>query len=194
VSELDGFHELSDRDLRGAVVAEPDNSLNGSALRAIALGKRSPRTTLQFKPALGSRLEDLLTTTWIVPLLLSPRFHQLLRDHDFTGWTAHPAEVELRRGERAEYGALAVSGRSGPIDDKRSERVVLPPAAPGGNEVPGLRGLLFDPRSWDGSDVFTPEGSTFVLVTDRVRDAIAAAGLTNVALERITEIERMAVD
>ena len=192
MSELERFHELSDADLRGAVVAEPVASLSGSALRAIALGERVPRSTLRFTPAQGSRPKDMAATTWIVPFLLSPRFVEVLGD--FSGWRAHAAEIELRDGTRADYGALAVTGRSGPIDQERSERIKLPPAAPGGIAVPGLRGLLFDPASWDGSDVFTPEGSTFVFVSERVREAIEAARLTNVALERITEIERMVLE
>ena len=69
--------------------------------------------------------------------------------------------------------------------------MILPPPVPEGNEVPGLRGLLFDPATWDGSDVFTPETTTFVLVTDAVREALEAASPSNLRLERITEIERM---
>jgi hypothetical protein len=39
--------------------------------------------------------------------------------------------------------------------------------------------MYFDPASWDGADVFVPEGTRAVCVTDRVRWALAAAGATN---------------
>jgi hypothetical protein len=60
--------------------------------------------------------------------------------------------------------------------------------------MPHRIGLLFDPETWDQSDVFTPSGTALVVVTDAVRAAFAEARLTNVDLHRITEIQRLVLD
>ncbi len=186
------FHLFSDDDLRGSLVAEPGKGLSGSALRAVALGERRMDTPLRFRRAEGSKVRDVMATTWIIPFLISPKVVGAL--DGFTGWEPHPARIELPDGKRVDdHVALTVSARSAPIDDSLSEEVILPRPVPEGNEVPGLRGLLFDPATWDGSDVFTPETTTFVIVTDAVREALEAASPTNLRLERITEIERMKV-
>jgi hypothetical protein len=192
MEELNRFHLFSDDDLRGSLAAEPAKGLSGSALRAVALGERRMDKPLRFRRAEGSKVRDVMATTWIIPFLISPKVVGAL--DGFTGWDQHPARIELPDGKRVEdHVALTVSGRSGTIDDALSEEVILPRPVPEGNEVPGLRGLLFDPATWDGSDVFTPETTTFVIVTDAVQEALDAVSPSNLRLERITEIERMKV-
>ena len=66
----------------------------------------------------------------------------------------------------------------------------MPPPVPEGQPWPALRGLLFEPDSWDGNDLFTPEGTTAVFITDQVKSAIDAAGITGVQIKPITEIVR----
>jgi hypothetical protein len=194
MEELGRFYLLSDDDLRGALVVEPVKGLSGKALREVALAERRMDKPLRFRRDLGSKVYDVLATTWIVPFLLSPKVVDVLREGGFTGWDVHPARIELEGGKRVEdHGALMVSGRSGPVDEALSESVTLPRPVPEGNEVPGLRGLLFDPATWDGSDIFTPETTTFVMITDAVREALEAVSPSNLRLERITEIERMKV-
>src|SRR4051812_2634250 len=172
-TDLGSFHLFSDDDLPGSFVAEPVKGLSGKALREVALGERRMDKPLRCRRGEGSRVYDVVATTWIVPFLVSPRVVEAL--HGFSGWDTHPARIELPDGSRVDdHAALTVSGRSGPVDDALSEEIVLPPPVPEGNEVPGWRGILFDPGSWDGSDVFTPEGSTFVMVSDAVREALEA--------------------
>ena len=40
-------------------------------------------------------------------------------------------------------------------------------------------GLFFDEKCWDGTDVFTAEGSTLVFMTRRVKDALEAVKISN---------------
>jgi hypothetical protein len=91
----------------------------------------------------------------------------------FTGWTTYPVELYGRDGARVPgYHGFGVTGRAGPIDD------ALGP------------GYLFAPGSWDGSDVFVTGDGALTMVAQPVRDALLAAGVKNVRLERITEVER----
>jgi hypothetical protein len=67
--------------------------------------------------------------------------------------------------------------------------MVLPPPVPQGEAMPHRTGIRFWPETWDGSDVFMPEHSGWVLVTQEVRDALIAAKITGIDVNRITEIE-----
>ncbi len=49
-------------------------------------------------------------------------------------------------------------------------------------------------ETWDGSDLFVPEGTAHVLMTEPVRDALLELGVTNIALERTSEIHRYVAD
>jgi hypothetical protein len=86
---------------------------------------------------------------------------------------------------------LCVEGRSGPIDDALGERVTLPPPVPGGRAGPGLRGLYFEPDTWDGSDVFAPEGTTPTLMTQDVGRAIERLKPTNALFQQLSEITQI---
>ena len=62
---------------------------------------------------------------------------------------------------------------------------------PRGEALPHRIGIRFWPETWDGSDVFVPEASGFVFVTERVRDALTRAKAKNVEFKRITEVEQL---
>jgi hypothetical protein len=59
--------------------------------------------------------------------------------------------------------------------------------------LPHRIGLRFAPETWDDSDVFSPEGTAWVLVTEAVRDALMKAKVRNMSLTRITEIEQLVI-
>jgi hypothetical protein len=73
----------------------------------------------------------------------------------FTGWTTYPVELTGRDGEPLPgYHGFAVTGR------------------------------LVEPDDWDGSDVFVTGEGALTFVSEPVRDALLAAGVKNVRLER----------
>jgi hypothetical protein len=120
--------------------------------------------------------------------LVSDRFVGVLEG--FSGWQTYPVEIYTERGKAVQgYHGLAITGRCGPIDDELSPVMVLPPAVPHGEAMPHRIGIRFWPETWDGSDLFIPEGRGWVLVTQEVHDALSAAKITGIELDRITEIE-----
>ena len=128
----------------------------------------------------------------MIPFLLSPRAQEVLAG--LRGVTFREAEIKLKNGDRVgDYAALAVEGRAGALDKSLSERITLPPPVPEGIEMNGIRGLYFGLDQWDGSDVFSPQGAYTVIVTDAVREAMTAAGLTNVEFIPVVEFEQIAV-
>ena len=160
---------------------------------AILRGEIRPPKPLVFeymKGASGSTPRDFVSTSLVSPRLISDRVVSVLRD--FSGWSTFPVEVYGKKGERIPgYHGLVVTGRCGPIDDSRSRPVVEPPARPQGRPTRMWIGLYFDPRTWDGSDLFLPEGWASIFVTEAVKKALEKAKITNVMFTRLTEAENL---
>ncbi len=133
----------------------------------------------------GAKPSDVVWTTYAVPVLLSQRVIDLLRKEDVTGWDVIPCDLRGKKGESWPYGFLQVHGRCGAIDEGKSMKIdkIFP-----GGVFPAWIGLYFEPASWDGSDVFMPEGrGGWVIVTERVKAVLEKAKVRNVlytALDR----------
>jgi uncharacterized protein YjbI with pentapeptide repeats len=145
-----------------------------------------------FERVYGSRPYDLICTGHGNCLLLvSKRVIRVLRESGFTGWETYPVAVPGRWGLRLRgIAGLAITGRCGPIDETKSERRSRPPHVPGGEAVEVLVGCYFDAATWDGSDLFLPEGWGAAVVTERVKTALERAGVRNAHFERLSEYER----
>ncbi len=155
----------------------------------LARGAVAPEQPVPFKVSEGSVLADLVGTTMVTPYVVSPSFVRCLSDNGFTGWSSFPVRISGRLGEEmAGYRGLSVTGRSGPIDDGLSERVMADPPIPGGRAMPHLKGMCPEADSWDGSDLFLPEGTVALCVTSRVREALLAAGIVGARFERLYEV------
>ena len=142
----------------------------------------------------GSVGADLMGTDWATLLLVSDRLVDLLRCASATGWSVFPVDLRAHGNRRLSgYHGLSVTGRTGPIRKELGRDVFLEPLAPGGKAVPGTRGWCFDPKTWDESGVFTPEGAEAFCVTTPVADVLRASDLKGVRLERMSEIEMMRV-
>ncbi len=157
----------------------------------VALGKRQVTRPIGLRPMSGSLAADLMGTTWAVVNLMSDSLTRLLSSAAPEGWYPFPVELQLRGGEPLTgYHGLSITGRTGPIRQDLSVDAILPPV-PGGQAVPGMRGWCFDPQSWDGSDVFSPEGAAAFCVTEAVADVLLTSGLTGMRIERMSEIEEV---
>lgn len=130
---------------------------------------------------------DFVWTGFGVPVLVSERVVQIFRDGGFTGWDVIPVELRGKRGELLPtYYFLSVLGRCGPIAKSRSE--VFQKRYPAG-WFPMLKGLYFDPATWDGSDIFLPAGTGHKLVVAPVKRALVRAKVKNVVFTRIDKYE-----
>lgn len=185
VAGLEKYFLMADADTPRALRVRPVGEFPGHALLS---GERRPRQPLLFEVSGGIRPMDLIGTEFAGVYLISPRFQAALSHGSFSGWGLIEASVSGTTIER--YRLLVISGRCGPIEDSRSERLLIPSPS-GGEAVGGWRGLLFDPDTWDGSDLFLPRNTFHTIVVDRVRDVVIRERLTNVTFERITEIERL---
>jgi hypothetical protein len=156
---------------------------------AIARAEHVPSRPVRFEPDEGDLALDWLGTTWAALHIVSERFIDCLRARGFTGWATYP--VEITAGKRLEgYHGLAITGRCGPIDDRLSPPVALPPPVSQGRASTGRRGLLFEYGTWDTSDVFCGPMGTRLFATIEVVDALRQDGITNVSSRRVLDVER----
>jgi len=187
------FYALGERFARGTFRVHALGDLPGGDPLALTRAEVEPEEPVRFHHNEGSRIKDHIGTTWATLHLVSDRFISVL--DAFSGWRMYPVDVYAKDGDLIRgYHGLAVTGRSGEIDDDLSPVMVLPPHTPGGEAMPHRIGVRFWPETWDGSDVFSPEGTGFVLVTQEVRDALTAATITGIELHRITEVELLVLE
>jgi hypothetical protein len=148
-----------------------------------------PANPIEVGRAMGSAEPgDVIWTTHAIPIIISDSVVNLLRTHGFTGWSLYPVAVRNKQGKTVPgYSGLAVTGRCGDIDFSMS--VKIPRIRPAGI-FPVLKGLLFDPASWDGSDFFMPaRRSGHVFVVEKVKKAFEKAKIRNVSFEPLDQVE-----
>jgi hypothetical protein len=181
------FFELGEGSIRGALRVHALGLIPDPV--ALTRGEIEPEEPVRFHHDRGGRLKDYIGTTWGVLDIVSDRVVAALRDGGFTGWTTYAVEIfDEHGGAVPGFHGLAATGRSGPIVKSLSPLMHFP-VVPGGRPVPQRVGIRFDPETWDGNDVFMPEGTAWKIVTQPVRDALLASKVTNIRLQRITEIE-----
>lgn len=152
----------------------------------LLLGTYRPERPLVVRHEMGGRQpKDVVGMTSVYPLLVSQRFVDVLRAHNFQGWGTLAVELYDRAGQLVPgYYVLVITGRCGRISRWRSLSIrgFLKTGAIG-------YGLHVNPSSWDGSDLFVPKESAYMLVTEPVMQALTGAGLTNLEFEPISEVE-----
>lgn len=150
------------------------------------------RTKRVFREYMGSRPSDFVGTTEAVLRLVSTRVVDLLHQENVTGWTTYPVEVLSKSGAEIEgYHGFAVTGTCGPIDNSKSPRVWRDPVVPGGERHQVWLGFYPDLTAWEGSDIFGPASTGYIFVTERVKDLLERHKITNLRIQRLTEVERL---
>lgn len=183
---------LGNRFLRGALHVRPKSEINDPF--ALTRGEYVPPAPIVFEYSSGGKPRDLIGTEFPEIDLVSQRVIDVLRSSGFKGWSTYPVIVLSKSGEHIEgYHGFAVTGRCGPIDDSMSRRVLSAPATPAGRPVWALRGLYFDPTTWDGADIFVAEGSALVFLVEDVKRALERASVRNFSFKCATEVERIIV-
>jgi hypothetical protein len=178
---------LVSRDFRrgGALTLDPSDS--DVPCEALALGTIVPDDPVPFRVQERRLLGDFAPTSWAGLFTVSPKVQRALTRGGFSGWSTFPICVEGPMAESlAGYAGLAVTGRSGPIDDSLSARILRP--GPSGRPAPHRLGLYPEPDSWDGSDIFTPTDSSVVCVVELVRNALVEADVTGAVLDRMSDV------
>ncbi len=160
---------------------------------ALVRSRVKPPSPVTFRWAEGkSRPADFV---WSIGLpLVSELVVGLLVQNRFTGWSSYKAGLLGRDREEIDgYHGLAVSGRCGEVDDDRCDAYLE--EFPGGPDVVS-RGMYFEPATWDGTDIFMPEGEHYwwIFVTEGVKLALQEAKVRNVSLTPLPRVDRPGLD
>jgi hypothetical protein len=136
----------------------------------------------------GATPGDVIWTTMGIVAIVSDSVVQLLRSHGFTGWSLYDVSVRDKQDQLIPgYSGLAITGRCGKIDYTRT--VVVPRVYPAGI-FPIGKGLLFDPESWDGSDLFMPaDRFGYKFMVEGVKKAFERAKIRNVSFTPLDQFE-----
>jgi hypothetical protein len=189
-SEFPGFDRMfslgitgSSRPFRGRINLTSDETFG------LTRAEMQPSHPITVEWAMGNaKPGDVIWTTMAVVVIVSDTVVQLLHSHGFTGWSLYDVSVRDKQGQLIPgYSGLAITGRCGKIDYTRT--VVVPRVYPAGI-FPIGKGLLFDPESWDGSDLFMPAGKVgHKLMVERVKQAFERAKIKNVAFTPLDQYE-----
>jgi hypothetical protein len=189
---LSKLYEMTEAFKRGAFRPDvPDyENMGRDLLREYHRAQRQPLKPLQLSWAEGSRLVDYTGTAAVLPDVISQRFADVLNASGATGWSTYPVELHGKSAELIEgYYGLAVTGRCGPLLGERSRLEMR--VGPSGKSITYKVGFYFDEATWDGSDVFTPNDTAFVFVSDKVKRALEKAKITNVAFTSLDSVAEL---
>ena len=151
------------------------------------LGEKDPPWYVPICWSGGRKIPSDVIFAGVEVIAIHERVRRLLLEHGFTGWKTYPVHVLGPEQEGYEdYHGLAITGRCGPLEYTRS--IPFQKQMSGG-VFTYWRGEYFDEATWDGSDLFVPEGTAVILVVEEVKQAFVRAKVRNVRFTRLTERE-----
>ena len=152
---------------------------------AVTRGERAVRLVHAKRAAGAKEPSDIVWTTFVGPMFMSPRIRKLLHDNEVTGWCTYPVEILVGQATY-EYFGLVVTGRCGSLVTKREEMKRFP-----AGQFPILRGICFGIDTWDGSELFmSTDLSAWVFSVGRVKSLVSNY-VKNVNFEPLTDVEQI---
>jgi hypothetical protein len=160
--------------------SEIADHLDGTLLLA---GETRSINPIVIRRSEGNRLADIVWTGHPGIVLISRRLKEAFESRHLSGWSTYAVNLETQGPTQRDYFGLVITGRCGPPDYSRSERVRR-------DDMPGrfFRGLYFGEESWDGSDFFLPRGTLLLLATEAVVACVHTLGVQNIAVERLCDV------
>jgi hypothetical protein len=177
------FWQISDALDNDALRVKMETRMDEDEDVSLKRGELRPAVPVCFRQYMGGRLKDLIGSGG-GQFMISNRLADTLRAGKFTGWSTYPAKIFGKKGEEITgYNGLAITGRCAEIDESRSEKV---------EELPGgkfriMRGMFFDEKDWDGSDIFMIGVAGQICVKQKVYEAITSLKPTNIKFTRLDE-------
>jgi len=153
-------------------------------------GEVAPREPVKATWVMGRKKPaDIVWANHVAPIIISDRVRKVITNHGFTGWEFYEISLFGKNGEAISgYSGLVINGRCGRINDSLCKKV--------SRHFPYktstvLKGMYFDPKTWDGSNFFMPEGdNAWRFVTKEVKLVFEREKITNVAFTPLNEVER----
>lgn len=116
---------------------------------------------------------DIVWTEEPSVILIRQSLVDALRHDRLSGWSTYPIRM-TSSALPSRFVGLSVTGRCGPLDYTHGPWVRRP-----GEPGRFLKGLSFPEGTWDGSDFVVPEGTLYVLLSERARACITKHDVAN---------------
>jgi len=153
-------------------------------------GSFSPPEPIKLCPARGGKFTDFMWSTLLHVIVVSERVVDLLTSNNLTGWKTYPVTVYDKQEQVVGgYYGLAITGKVGRPDFRRSEIIEKPPITPKGVPYKVFKGIHFENDFTDDSDISLIETTTYRVVTQKVVQAFRRAKIYNVELVPLKEAE-----
>ena len=147
-----------------------NSHVDGSELFA---GEVTVKEPLLLSVVSGRYFTDILTTTCGTVNIFREALADTLEEGGFTGWKKYPVVIHDRQGKEVPgYCGISITGTGGAIDRTRGQKVILPPFVSGGSFPRRILGLHLNKDWYDGSDLFSPEGTALIIVNEYVRNSL----------------------
>lgn len=184
------FFVMREASKPGAARVDEPRGAVGNRANEVATGAWVPDEPLRFVQYEGKAWYDFVGSQYPAVRLFSKRVLDAFSAAGVTGWNALPVVVMNKaRKPVSDYALLVVTGRSGRKDNSLSVQTdLLIRGKPTGKKV--WKGLYFEAGTWDGSDVFAPQGTAFFFVTSKVKTVLESEHATNIKLEPLSEVIR----
>lgn len=168
----DGFYIFRSSYKRNALrVSTMGNEVDDDFLRQAFWGGELEKV-VDFERHIGSVPYDFVFGGYVQINLISERVLDILEKYNITGWSTYDVRIAAHpaiKKELPRYYGLQILGRCNKIEYRY-----------GPGYEPSHCFDPFDISSWDGSDLFSPEGSTWIFATQKVVDCFKETKITNV--------------
>lgn len=180
------FYILSNAHLRGELVIDSPQIANGYGFFR---GELAVETPVHIVKHMGNKLFDYLAGSFYGVQLFHNRLFEALHNEDITGFESLPAIIKLKDRTVEDYSCLIVKGRCAGMDFYKGDIIEKGPIVPGGSSYIVEKGIYFDEKAWDGSDIFLFEGMMFVVVTEKVKLIFDKLAITNIICKETVDYE-----
>lgn len=159
-------------------------------INSLQRGLLKTESDIVFNHSQGRWVRDYIPTTYSILHLFSDRVLSELNRKSITGFKSIPVTLKNKKNENIEgYSLFVVTGTCGETYKDESTIRVIPPPTEFGKSMEAYIGLFFNIDSWDGSDIFVPKNSGFILFTERAKEIFLGLNVSNLTVKKISEME-----
>ena len=190
ISEFFDFHsKLVSSTFQAHATGLPTSDKISARLQLVMGDYKGIDFPVVFVQAYGHKLTDILDTGYPSLYIISDKLKILLGENHFTGWKTYPIRLfDKKNNEIFGYHGFSITGRCGPIDEKKSPIIERRPV-PEGPIWKFYKGLYIGLDQWDKTDFFYPQGSTWAVITTRVAECLKKNKITNLRMQSLADIE-----
>jgi len=114
----------------------------------------------------GTKAMDLVAYCETVNFAVSEKLKTILEGNNVKGWGWYPIEIKNIEGR---YFGFQIIGKGGEVTNREKDGC-----------VPMFKPVEWDEAKWDGSDIFSLEGTAIKVCTQKVKDILEKEKITNI--------------